>query len=117
MRILIDMDDTIENLCEAWVKLLNKKYGTEVNWLDIRNWDMQLSFPTLTEKQIYEVLNEESLWGTVTVKEGAAARIQELMEQGNEVFIVTSSWYTTIVPKVERCLLSIFLSFLGIKLL
>lgn len=112
MRILIDMDDTIENLCEAWVKLLNKKYGTEVNWLDIRNWDMQLSFPTLTEKQIYEVLNEESLWDTVTVKEGAAARIQELMEQGHEVFIVTSSWYTTIVPKVERCLFK-YLPFLS----
>lgn len=112
MRILIDMDDTIENLGEAWVHLLNKKYGTEVNWLDIRKWDMQLSFPTLTEKQIYEVLNEESLWDTVTVKEGAAARIQELMEQGHEVFIVTSSWYTTIVPKVERCLFK-YLPFLS----
>lgn len=108
MRILIDMDDTIENLGEAWVDCLNRKYGTNVDWFNIRNWDMQISFPTLTEKQIYEVLDEETLWDSVTVKKDAPEHIKALMDQGHEVFIVTSSWYTTVFPKVERCLFKYF---------
>ena len=108
MRILIDMDDTIENLGEAWVAWLNEKYGTNVNWFDIRNWDMQISFPTLTEQQIYEVLNEGAFWDSVTVKQGANEYISKLMEEGHEVFIVTSSWYKTVQPKMEKCLFKYF---------
>ena len=46
--IACDMDDTIEYLVPAWIKWLNAKHGTTVRYLDIKNWNMQLAFPTLT---------------------------------------------------------------------
>lgn len=108
MIILVDMDDTIENLGIAWVDYLNRKYDKNVNWYDIRKWDMQIPYPDLTEEQIYGALNDEDLWDNVTAKEDAAHYLKKLMDEGNKVYIVTASWYTTILPKMERCLFKLF---------
>ena len=108
MIILVDMDDTIENLGLAWVDYLNRKYDKNVNWYDIRKWDMQIPYPDLTEEQIYGALNDEELWDNVTAKEDASHYLKKLMDEGNKVYIVTASWYTTILPKMERCLFKLF---------
>lgn len=108
MIILVDMDDTIENLGLAWVDYLNRKYDKNVNWYNIRKWDMQIPYPDLTEEQIYGALNDEELWDNVTAKEDASHYLKKLMDEGNKVYIVTASWYTTILPKMEKCLFKLF---------
>ena len=108
MIILVDMDDTIENLGLAWVDYLNRKYDKNVNWYDIRKWDMQIPYPDLTKEQIYGALNDEELWDNVTAKEDASHYLKKLIDEGNKVYIVTASWYTTILPKMERCLFKLF---------
>lgn len=35
LTILVDMDDTIENLAEAWVAYLNARHQTSTNLSDI----------------------------------------------------------------------------------
>lgn len=47
LTILVDMDDTIENLCETWVAFLNETHGTTVHTDDIHDWDMTKAFPTI----------------------------------------------------------------------
>lgn len=108
MTILIDMDDTIENLGIAWTNYLNKKYDKNVDWFSIRQWDMKIPYPDLTEEQIFGALSEEELWDTVTAKEDAPYYVKKLMDEGNKVYIVTASWYSTIKTKVERCLFKYF---------
>lgn len=108
MIILVDMDDTIENLGLAWVEYLNRKYDKNVDWFSKREWDMQVYYPDLTVEQIYGALNDEELWDNVTVKENAPYYLQKLIDEGNEVYIVTASWYTTIKTKFERCLSKFF---------
>lgn len=108
MIILVDMDDTLENLGLAWVDYLNRKYDKNVDWYDIRKWDMQIPYPDLTEEQIYGALNDEDLWDNVTAKEDASHYLKKLIDEGNKVYIVTESWYTTILPKMERCLFKLF---------
>lgn len=108
MTILVDMDDTIENLGLAWVEYLNRKYDKNVIWNDIRNWDMQLAYPSLTNVQIYGALEDENLWDAVTVKEDAPHYLKKLIDEKNDVFIVTAAWYKTILPKVEKCLFKYF---------
>ena len=46
----IDMDDTIEDLCEAWIAWLNNKYECHVNPKDIITWEIPEEFKP-TEKQ------------------------------------------------------------------
>ena len=108
MIILVDMDDTIENLGQAWVEYLNRKYDKTVKWNDVRNWDMQLVYPSLSNEQMSGALDDENLWDAVTVKEDAPYYLKKLIDEGNDVFIVTTAWYKTIPPKVEKCLFKYF---------
>lgn len=53
LTILVDMDDTIENLAEAWVAYLNARHQTSTNLSDITDWDISKAFPALTKEQVY----------------------------------------------------------------
>ena len=101
MTILVDMDDVIENLLDAWIKFLNDKYGLSVKGSDVKEWDMRLVYPTLTPDQLYEPLHLKSFWNSVEPKEKASEYIQKLILDGHEVYIVTATHYGTLKIKVE----------------
>lgn len=108
LTILIDMDDVLENLSSAWVNMLNKRYGTRVKREDLTDWDMSQFFPELTPDQVYGVLQDEELWETVEPLPGAVDGVRWLIEQGHDVYVVTSSYYKTIRPKVDLVLKKYF---------
>ena len=99
--ILIDVDDTIENLCDAWCKRLNKIHGTNVNWWDIEQWDLSVYFPKLTRLQLFAPLLEDDFWKTVKPKDKAAYYMQKLINDGYEIFLCTSTHYTNVKAKFE----------------
>lgn len=101
MRILIDCDDTIWNLLEAWVSVLNSRYNTAVIWSNIETWDVSASFPELTKQQVYEPLCEDELWKLVKPKFDAVKYIPKLYEEGHEIYFVTSTDYRNIKYKVK----------------
>lgn len=108
LTILVDMDDTIENLCDAWVGLLNERYGLSVSMDDIKEWDMTKAFPTLEERQIYAPLFEEELWERVKPLPGAYDYIAKLIANGHRVCIVTASHYNSLPIKLEKVLFRYF---------
>ena len=79
MTILVDMDDTIECLLAAWVKVLNERYGRSVTTEDVTDWDVTKAYPGLAKEQVYGVLNEEGFWGRVDPMPGAAEALLTLM--------------------------------------
>jgi len=101
MRILIDCDDTIWNLLEAWCNFLNNKYNKNVKWNSINNWDMSLAYSDLTKQQIYEPLCEEELWRLVKPKFDAVKYVPKLYEEGHEIYFVTTTDYRNIKFKVK----------------
>lgn len=101
MRILIDCDETIWNLLEAWVNVLNERYDKTVIWDQINNWDMSFAYPDLTKQQIYEPLCEDNLWKLVKPKFDAIKYIPKLYEEGHEIYFVTSTDYRNIQYKVK----------------
>lgn len=104
MTILVDMDDTIENLSEIWVSYLNEKYGLSVNLDDVNDWNMAKFFPDIKPSAVYEALNDRELWEKVTPLPGAQDALLKLKEDGHEVYIVTSSYFTTVEAKVLEVL-------------
>lgn len=108
LTILIDMDDTIENLCEEWVKYLNEKYGTDVKHSDIKDWDMTKAFPTLDDKSIYSPLIEPELWKRIKPLPGAVDKVGQLINDGHRVVIVTSSNPDTVSHKLNLVLFKYF---------
>lgn len=108
MTILIDMDDTIEQLVPAWVNYLNAHYGTDTRPEDVRSWNMNLSFPTLTEEQIFSALHDDCLWDDVIPMPGAVEALRQLSDDGHELMIVTATTYQTLRAKMDKVLFRYF---------
>jgi len=106
--LCVDMDDTIENLLAAWLTWLNNKYKTNVQPQDVKDWEIQKTFPYLTEEQILEPLSKREFWKTVTPKEDAIYYLQRLIDEGQDVYIVTASHFETFQYKIEEVLLKYF---------
>lgn len=99
--ILVDMDDTIENLAEAWVKWLNEKYGTSVSKNDLTNWNVEQFFPGLTRQQVYEPMQIDDFWKTVEPKLDAMEYLNRTVSDGYDVYLCTSTHYANVRAKYE----------------
>lgn len=108
LTILVDLDDTIEGLLQAWVDWLNEHYGTSVKRDDVTEWEVSSFFPELTKEQVYEPLCQEDFWKTVKPFDGAAEYLQKLKDDGHKLLIVTSSWYGALRSKMENVLFKYF---------
>lgn len=106
--ICVDMDDTIENLCEAWVDYLNRRYGTSVKNSDLREWDVSTAFPTLSRDEIYGALSENALWDSVKPKKDAQRYLKRLIDDGYSVYICTNTSYHIAKYKFEAVLFKYF---------
>ena len=108
LTILVDMDDTIENLSEAWINFLNNRYGTSVKPEDITEWSIEKAFPEIPEDDVYGVLREEALWETVKPLPGAVKYLKKLIDDGNQIYIVTASHPDTVSAKMNKVLFRYF---------
>lgn len=108
LLIGIDMDDTIENLLVFWVQLLNEKFGTAVNFEDIDRWEVDEYFPTVDKDLVYKELQNPKLWEIVTPKPDAVEYIKKLQDEGNKIYICTSSHFGTIEMKLRLVLFKYF---------
>jgi 5'(3')-deoxyribonucleotidase/glutaredoxin len=108
LTVLVDMDDTIEDLLGAWVATLNQQYGTSVDPNDVSDWDVAKFFPTLTKPQVFAPIYSDDFWRTVKPIDGAADALQQLIADGHRVYIVTSSFYETLAVKMTDVLFRYF---------
>ena len=106
--ILVDADDTIENLVEAWTTALNDRYNRNVNSQEILQWDIKQYYPGLDNHQIFGILNEVDFWRTVSPKEDAIEYLRKLYDEKNIIKIVTASHHRTVHAKCDYCILKYF---------
>ncbi len=108
MTILVDMDDTIEQLLKAWVNSVNEKYGRNAVYEDIVSWDVSAAYPGLTREQVYGVTMQSGFWKTVEPMPGAAEALQRLMAAGHKIYIVTATPYESVHEKMTDLLFRYF---------
>ena len=108
LTVLVDMDDTIEDLLPAWLHALNQRYDRSVTPQDVHSWDMRKAYPGLSEEQIFEPLFREVFWETVRPRLDAMEYLKKLQDEGYEIYITTSSNYQTIRTKLEAILCRYF---------
>lgn len=108
MTILVDMDDTIEQLLRAWIRAVNEKYGQHAVFEDFTTWDVSAPFPGLTREQVYDVILQPGFWGTVEPIPGAAEGLKHLMEAGHEIYIVTATPHESVSEKMTDLLFRYF---------
>lgn len=104
MIIGLDFDGTINNMLETWIDWLNQRHGTTVKIEDVVEWELTKVFSTLTKRELFEPLNTPEFWPEVTIKPNAVEVIKQLIEDGHQIYIVTSSHYITLPAKMDSCL-------------
>ena len=108
LTILVDMDDTIEHLLQAWIDVLNKRYGYSVALDDCLSWDVTKAFPGLSKEQVYSVPVEEGFWDNVKPIDGAAEVLKGFIDSGHDVYIVTATVLESAWEKFNKVLFRYF---------
>lgn len=102
------MDGTIEDLLSVWLVELNKMAAVPKKREEIRDWDLNIAFPELTDERIVGILKDDEIWSKVKPIEDAPETLKYFMDQGHEVYIVTSTPYYSVKPKMENLLFKYF---------
>ena len=108
MTILVDMDDTIEQLLKAWVGRANEKFGQHVALDQITCWNVAAPYPGFTRQEIYGVIDEPGFWSSIEPMPGAAEALKHFMDEGHEVFIVTATEIGHVEEKMNGLLFRYF---------
>lgn len=108
MTILVDMDDTIEQLLQAWVREINKQYNQHLAYEDVLSWDISEACPELTKEQVMAIPFQPGFWRTVDPVPGAAEALQRLIAAGHDIFIVTATYPESVPEKMNDLLFKYF---------
>jgi 5'(3')-deoxyribonucleotidase len=101
IRILVDIDDVLNNLLECWVDLLNQRYNLNAKVEDSKIWNVQGIYPTLTQEEVYRPMYEDEVWGMLSPKPTSVETLKRMIDDGHDVVIVTASVYETIPVKMD----------------
>ena len=91
MTILVDMDDTIEQLLEALVKRANERFRRNATVDDVTDWSIVCAFPGIAKREILDFMREPDFWEDVRPVPGAAESLKHFMDEGHQVYIVTAT--------------------------
>ena len=101
LRILVDLDDVLNDLLDRWVEFLNEKHGLNANAQELRVWNVQDIYPTLTEKEVYQPLYENELWRLLSPRPTSVEYLKRMIDEKHDVLIVTASVYQTLPVKMD----------------
>ena len=102
LRILVDMDEVLDDLLDVWVAYLNDKHGVNANVNDITKWTLTCVFPFLTEEETEQPLYDGNFFAAMSPKPGSVETLHRMILDGHEVLIVTAaSVYQTLPPKMD----------------
>lgn len=101
LTVLIDVDNVLEDLNNAWVKAINSKYGTSVKPSDIKTWDIERYFDGLSRTQVFSPLHKEEFWKNLQPIPNAPEYLKKLIDDGHEVVLLTSSHPDTVKYKYD----------------
>lgn len=112
LHIMIDCDDVLNLLTEDWVHCLNQQHGVAINPQGFSHAAVHESFPLLTREEVKLPLRDADFAQSYTVRPGSAECIQQMLDDGHEVSIVTAhnnrtagykfEWVTKNFPMLTR---------------
>jgi 5'(3')-deoxyribonucleotidase len=91
LTIGVDVDDTVADLCSAWVAEYNRRWDDTIK--EWTTWDLPKIVKSECGTKVYEILQDPELYDRVLPISGALAGINHLRNQGHRVVYVTSCGY------------------------
>lgn len=116
MRILLDLDSTLNDLAHFWLTVYNKEYNDKLTPGDILSWDTHKYVKPECGKKIYDYLTEPNFFFQLEPLNGAQEFVSKLQNDGHEAYIVTAcemknlggiiqdkiEWLQEYIPSVDK---------------
>lgn len=97
-KIGIDLDSTLNNLVEVWVKKYNEEYDDNLTSKKIIKWEMDELVKPECGKKIFNYLHDPMLFYNLDIKDGAKKTI-DFLSKNYELYIVTAYTPDTCLDK------------------
>lgn len=91
LRIAIDFDSTLFPTMEKVVDIYNKKHNTSIDISQITMYNLHDNFPADVADDLIELFVNKEVYDNLQPYKGAVIAIKTLVEQGNEVYVATST--------------------------
>lgn len=101
LKIAIDIDNILNNLMEKTIEAYNAKYGSNLDMDNFTDYDIYNCLPYNEAKKFVELFLDKDLIISLTPKDGAQKSIKQLINKGYDIYLATSTHYTTFPWKVE----------------
>ena len=94
----IDLDDTLNNLCDVWIERYNKDYNDNIT--EFWDWECTKCVKPECGEKIYDYLSEPKFFYNVDIKENAF-EVVNFLQQHFEIYIVTAYRSKTCLDKTN----------------
>lgn len=91
LRIAIDFDETLFPTLEKVIEIYNKRYNTNIELSQITTYNLHDSLSAEVADELLELFVDKSVYDSLQPYKGAVRAVKSLVEQGNEVYIATST--------------------------
>lgn len=91
MVIMCDVDNCINNLQEVITDLFNQRYGASYTLEDFHSYGVEDCLPKEDAEKMQAMYGEPGLYDYVSPLPGAQKALKKLIEDGNQVYIVTDA--------------------------
>lgn len=91
MNIFVDIDEVVADLLPAWVNRYNAIFGDSLNAANITGWSLEPYVKPECGKQVYQLLEDPTLYDEVEPILGSLAAINVLRERGHRIIFATAS--------------------------
>ena len=91
MIIGIDIDGTINNLCECVLNIYNKDSGDNLKTSDITQYYIENFVKDEYKENFYKYFVDKRVWKLVEINKEAQYYINKLNSEGHEIYFVTST--------------------------
>lgn len=98
----MDLDDVCWDLLSAWLRRYNEITFDNVEPKDVLSWDISKYINKGTKEMLFYILEQSDFWQTVNPMKDSQKYMQKLLDDGYEIYIVTSTSAETLHHKLIR---------------
>lgn len=102
-QVYIDYDGTIVNSAKRMTEILNQKFNTNCNWKQMKQYNAQDLFPTVTQHEINELFSSNHFFNEKLELKLGINQILKLNEKYFDFTIVTMGTDDNLILKKKWC--------------
>lgn len=93
MIIAVDLDNTLNDFAQAWLRMLNRRYGLSVQYDSLKNYQMEKNFPMLKPDEVNDILSKPRFWNAEMKPQPGSVDTLRYLSVYHDIYVVTARTY------------------------